>query len=250
MSSQTGHVHIGTSGWSYAHWAKGVFYPRGLKQGEWLPFLARTFDTVEVNSTFYRIPKPSIVERWRDITPSRFKFAVKLWRMITHQKKLDDCESQLRDFLDIYKLFESKRGPLLVQLPPTLQADFGKLNAFIDAIKDLSGKVRPKIVIEPRHESWFTDNLHQLLDRQRASLCVADMPKYSVEQPNDASFVYIRRHGPGGGYRGKYSETHIKNDAAHIRAWLKDGRDVYIYYNNDMQGYAVTNAKQLLDALA
>jgi uncharacterized protein YecE (DUF72 family) len=242
-----GKCHIGTSGWSYAHWAKGRFYPKGMKPGEWLRFFARHFDTVEINSSFYRLPKPDFVSRWRQVTGSRFRFAVKLWRRITHLKRLADCSRQLEDFFEIAGLLGPKRGPLLVQLPPSMRKDVARLDAFLTDLKKATGRSRWKVAVEFRNTDWLCKEIYELLNRHRVALCLADMERCPITEPNDVSFVYLRRHGPGGRYRGCYGAAHIAADADRIRGWLQAGREVFVYYNNDIDGHAVDNAHQLIE---
>ena len=244
-----GKCYIGTSGWSYVHWSKGRFYPKGLKQGDWLAFFARQFGTVEVNMSFYRLPKPEMIARWRHVTGSRFRFAVKLWRRITHEKRLADCHRELSDFFDVVNALGPKRGPLLVQLPPSMRREVSRLDTFLTDLKKSAGRSRWKIAVEFRNTDWLCEEVYALLDRQRAALCLADLPRCPVAEPNDASFVYVRRHGPGGGYRGCYTAKHITADADRIRGWLGAGKNVFVYYNNDIDGHAVDNARQLIEAV-
>lgn len=168
---QGGKCYIGTSGWSYAHWAKGRFYPRGLKQGEWLRFFAQHFGTVEINFSFYRIPTIDMVSRWRQVTRSRFRFAVKLWRRITHEKRLANCERELRDFLEVAGSLGPKRGPLLVQLPPSMRKDVARLDTFLTELKKSAGRSRWKVVVEFRNTDWFCEEVYELLNRRRAASC-------------------------------------------------------------------------------
>jgi uncharacterized protein YecE (DUF72 family) len=244
-----GTCYVGTSGWSYAHWAKGRFYPKGLKQGEWLSFLAARYATVEINSSFYRLPKPEFVARWRSVTPRRFRFAVKLWRRITHERRLAGCESELADFLKVTGELGPKRGPVLVQLPPSLRKDTDRLGTFLAVLKKTAGRTRWKVAVEFRNREWLSDEVGALLSRHQAALCLSDLPRCPVTEPNDAPFVYVRRHGPGGGYRGCYALEHIRADAERVGHWLAGGKDVYVYYNNDLDGHAVDNARQLTEAL-
>jgi uncharacterized protein YecE (DUF72 family) len=246
--AQGGRLYVGTSGWSYKHWAAGRFYPKGLKPGDWLAYLAQHFSTVEINSTFYRLPTETMVERWRDTVGQRFRFTVKLWRMITHQKKLVGCDEQLRRFLQVVGRFGVKRGPLLVQLPPSVHQDAPRLDAFLKQLHAAMGRRRWRITVEFRHSSWANPETTMLLNAHKAAFCLADMPRCPFTEPGDADFVYVRRHGPGGQYRGCYSEEHIAADAQRVTGWLAEGRDVYVYYNNDVGGHAVDNARQLLAA--
>jgi uncharacterized protein YecE (DUF72 family) len=248
---ERGTAWIGTSGWSYSHWARGRFYPNGLKPGQWLAFLAGHFNTVELNTSFYRPPRPEYIERWRDQVPGGsggFRFAIKLWRMITHRKKLFNCRDQLDSFIELFRPLgmARKRGPLLVQLPPSLRPGIDRLDAFLTNLKRSLGRMRWPVTVEFRHRDWICDETCEVLDRHGIAMCLADMPECPATEPNDgADFIYIRRHGPAGDYRGSYSEEQLQHDAKRIRAWLQDGRDVYIYYNNDAEGYAVDNARRL-----
>jgi uncharacterized protein YecE (DUF72 family) len=241
-------LYVGTSGWSYQHWAAGRFYTKGLKPGDWLAFLSQRFPTVEVNSTFYRLPRETSVDRWCKVTGRTFRFAVKLWRMITHRKKLVDCDEHLRDFFRIARGFGAKRGPLLVQLPPSLHKDVARLDAFLKRLRKAMGRLRWRVAVEFRHASWDDAETTALLDAHDAALCLADMPRCPFTEPGNVDFAYVRRHGPGGRYRGCYAEEHIADDADQIGAWLNAGKDVYVYYNNDIGGHAVDNARQLLTA--
>ncbi len=248
--AQPGKGYIGTSGWSYNDWAKGRFYPKGLKQGEWLRYFAERFGTVEVNASFYRLPRPEMITRWHSLTGSRFRFAVKLWRRITHLKRLADCRRELGDFFGVVAALGRKRGPLLVQLPPSLTKDVARLDTFLTDLKQTAKPARWKVTVEFRHPSWLCDEVYRLLDSHRVALCLADLPRCPITEPNDASFVYLRRHGPGGDYRGCYAPAQVAADASRVRRWLQDGRDVFVYYNNDIGGHAIDNARQLIDQVS
>jgi len=244
-----GRCFAGTSGWSYPHWAKGRFYPRGLKAGEWLAFYAQRFATVEVNSTFYRLPKIEFIQRWGEVTPDEFRFAVKLWRRITHEKRLVDCAAEIEQFLAGVEPLRGKLGPILVQLPPSLRPGLETLDAFLTDYRKIAGKTARPVAVEVRNTDWLIPAAYALLDRHGAALCLADSERLEIAEPNAAPFVYIRRHGPGGRYRGCYSPAALAADAAHIRQLLNESRDVYIYFNNDIGGHAVDNARDLIQAV-
>ena len=244
-----GKLQVGTSGWSYAHWAKGRFYPKGLKQTDWLSHFAQHFATVELNCSFYRLPKVDMVARWRAIAGPRFHFAVKLWRRITHEKRLVNCTRELKDFFAVVNAFGPKRGPLLVQLPPSMHKDVGRLQVFLADLRTAPGRLRWKTTIEFRHTDWLSRDVEALLNQQGVARCLADLSHCPITEPNEVDFVYVRRHGPGGPYRGCYSAEHIAEDARRIQTWLHAGRDVYVYYNNDTEGYAIDNARQLIEAV-
>lgn len=241
-----GKVYVGTSGWNYRDW-KGRFYPPALKPAEWLGYLARRFDTTEINTTFYRIPKVEFVRRWSQQVPGRFRFAVKLWRGITQYRKLADCREYLPSFFEaLAPLAVGQRGPLLVQLPPSLGKDLERLDAFLDEVREVTSPRRWRVAVEFRNPTWLCDETYALLDRQAAAIVLHDMQRAApVQRPNDVGFVYIRRHGPTGRYAGGYSSGQIKRDAASIARWSEAGKAVFIYYNNDVEGHAVTDAEQL-----
>ena len=237
---------IGTSGWSYSHWAGGRFYPKGLASRDWLRYYAGHFPTVEVNASFYRLPTEAMVARWAEVAPRGFTFAVKLWRRITHEKRLADCREPLEAYFRRVAPLRSHRGPLLVQLPPSFRRDDERLVAFLDELRSVLGRQRWRIAIEFRSRDWICPEVYELLTRRRVAVVLADWPRCEVRTPNDAPFVYIRRHGPGGRYRGCYSDEHLARDAEEIRGWLREGREVFAYFNNDVEGHAVDNARRLM----
>lgn len=241
---------IGTSGWNYKSW-RDVLYPSGLPQREWLSRFSEEFNTVELNNSFYRIPSKDSVKRWSDEAPRRFRFAVKLWRGITHFKKLKQCEEYVDRFLQVADLFDPRqRAPLLVQLPPNLNRDLERLGSFLDLLKSKTGRGW-KIAVEFRNEDWLSTDVYHLLDKHRAAICLHDMPgKAAVDNPNDASFVYFRRHGfHDGRYDGCYKDSQLQADAEAVQTWLDRGKTVFGYYNNDAHGYAVRNARALSSML-
>lgn len=242
-------AHIGTSGWNYRHW-RFVFYPKEIRQRDWLGYFSQEFDTVEVNNTFYRVPSTDTVSHWADVAPKRFRFAVKVWRGITHMKKLKDCREQLdKFFVAAAKLPTAQRAPLLVQLPPNQGKDTEKLATFLDDLKAATGRQRWKVAVEFRNEDWLCPEVYEILDRARAAICLHDMPPGDAALANDASFVYVRRHGPGGDYRGRYDDARIEADAQQMAKWLDEGRTVFVYFNNDAAGHAVADARRLRQRL-
>jgi len=246
---RTARAYIGTSGWNYRHW-RGRFYPQKLRQADWLPHFAARFDTVEVNNSFYRIPTPESVRDWAEQVPGRFRFAVKLWQGITHRKKLKDCRDRLERFFEpIAALPTEKRGPVLIQLPGNQGKDIEKLDAFLDDLKHATHPQRWKVAVEFRNPQWLCSEVYELLDRHHAAICLHDMKPADVTLPNDASIVYVRRHGPGGDYQGAYTDEQIENDAENIAHWTREGRTVFVYFNNDAEGNAVHDARRLQGVL-
>jgi len=200
--------------------------------------------------TFYRLSTAAMVTRWRSATTGDFRFAVKLWRRITHEKRLVDCAAPLAAFLDVAAELGPRAGPLLVQLPPSLRKDTRLLDRFLSELRQAGQAWAWRVAVEFRDPDWLTEPVYEVLDRHGAALCLADMPKCPITEPNNADFVYVRRHGPGGGYRGRYTTEHVRQDAERIRQWLGQNRDVYCYYNNDIDGHAVDNARQLKEMVA
>lgn len=239
---------IGTSGYSYEHWKNGVFYPKTTPTNEWLEFYSSIFNTVELNVTFYRLPKKEIFKAWYEKTPMDFKFSVKASRFITHIKRLKNCDEALNIFFKRTNLLRNKISCVLWQLPPKFKIDEERLANFIKNLKRFK-KIRQ--VFEFRHESWYTKKIFSLLKKNNISLCIADWPPFSVNGPITAKFVYIRKHGHEARlYDGCYSNTQLKKDATKIKNFIRDGKKVYIYFNNDAHGYAVKNAitlKKMLD---
>jgi uncharacterized protein YecE (DUF72 family) len=243
-------VYIGTSGWNYKHW-KERFYPAGLRQKDWFVFLAERFNTVEVNTSFYRIPKREVVEHWADIAPVDFKFAVKLWRGITHYKKLLNSGVYVENFLEVVEALPQRmRAPILIQLPPNQGKDVEKLRTFLHEFHQIAGKGW-RVAVEFRNPEWLSDDVYDVLNKASAAICLHDMEgRAATDRENDAPFVYVRRHGSGAGrYAGSYSAQQIASDAERIRAWAKAGKDVYVYYNNDIGGCAVMDGKALREAV-
>ena len=236
-------ILIGTSGWSYGHW-KGPFYPAALPAGGFLPFYAGRFCTVEINSSFYRLPEERTLARWRDSVPDSFVFAVKGSGFITHRKKLRDPQATLPPFFERIAVLGDKLGPVLFQLPPRWRFDPGRLAAFLGA---LSPDFR--YVFEFRDPSWFTREVRDELARHRAAFCIYELGGRHSPEEVTADFVYVRLHGPAGPYRGLYDAGTLARWAGKFRAWAAQGRRVHCYFDNDQEGFAARNALQLQEML-
>lgn len=244
-----GRIFIGTSGYVYPHW-RGRFYPEGIPQRAWLPFYAERFRTVELNNPFYRLPEARRFEAWREAAPWGFVFAVKASRYITHIKRLKQVGAPLRTFHSRAKRLGGTLGPILFQLPGNFRVDIERL----DALCAWLGRQRlipgVRAVLEVRHGSWLDPAVFQRLSAGNVALCLADWPELPVEGPLTADFVYLRRHGTGVRYGGSYPDSMLKADARRIRSWLGNGRDVYVYFNNDEDAFAVQNARRLADLVS
>jgi uncharacterized protein YecE (DUF72 family) len=236
-------ISIGCSGWNYGHWRDGVFYPSRCPAGRWLPFYAEHFDSVEVNATFYRLPRHDAVARWVEQTPADFVFAVKVSRYVTHVKRLREVEVHLPLLLQrITPLAAAgKLGPLLWQLPPTFTRDDERL---AEALAAFPRNLRH--AVEFRHESWFAPEPLSLLADHGVALVVADRPgSPGPERPEPAApFTFVRFHHGSRGRRGNYSDAELADWARTLRRWARRG-DVYAYFNNDWEGFAPRNAATL-----
>ena len=239
MEAKRGRCHVGTSGWSYDHW-HGPFYPPELRPGDRLAHYARHFASVEVNGTFYRLPGMAAVRQWVDDTPDGFVFSVKASRFITHMKKLKDPEASLPPFLDCIGGLGNKLGPVLFQLPPRWRVNLARLDAFLVALPN-----GLRTVFEFRDPSWLDDAVLTALAGHGAGFCIFDLAGTRTPAHVTAAFVYIRLHGPGGAYQGRYGHRRLAAWAADIDGWISEGRDVYCYFDNDEAGHAVADARTL-----
>ena len=230
-------VRIGCSGWNYDHWRNGVFYPRRCPARLWLDYYARHFDTVEVNATFYRLPKREVVANWVNTSPPGFLFAVKMSRYITHLKRLLDLDEGVRRFYErIDPLVRSpKFGPVLWQLPGTFPRDDERLRQALEQLPP------GRHCFEFRHESWFADEVYELLRSHGVALVIGDTPTRPFQTHElTADWTFIRFHHGTRGRNSNYSERELEEWAVRIEGWAARA-DVYAYFNNDWNGYAVRN---------
>jgi uncharacterized protein YecE (DUF72 family) len=233
-------LRIGTSGWAYEHWRGGIWYPADVKRGEELEYYARHFDSVEVNSSFYHVPRETTFRTWAQKTPGRFLFALKASRYITHRLKLKDAAEPLGLVMSRASLLGHKLGPVLFQLSPSYQLDLDRLGEFTALLpRD------KRFTFEFRHPSWFCDETYALLSSRNVALTIADTPEYPCAERMTADFVYVRLHGHEALYASNYSPEQLSEWAGKVRTWLGDGRDAYVYFDNDACAFAPRNALQL-----
>jgi uncharacterized protein YecE (DUF72 family) len=239
-----GAIRIGTSGWNYADW-RGTVYPKGLPARRWLEHYATLFDTVEVNSTFYRLAKPGAVEQWVRATPEDFTFAVKSSRYLTHMKRLRDMEQGIGRFYDaIAPLARSpKLGPVLWQLPEREQCDMERLAGALDALPE------GMHCFEFRHPSWFREEVFELLRWHGVALAIGDHPQRPW-QPwcLTTGWGFVRLHYGHRGRRGNYSDSELRELAERVAALAEEGA-IFVYFNNDWEAFAVRNALRLRELL-
>jgi uncharacterized protein YecE (DUF72 family) len=231
--------HIGTSGWHYADW-RGLFYPEDLPKWDWLSFYARQFSTVELNASFYRLPTEGAFKSWYKATPPDFLFTLKVSRFITHIKHLLDAGEAMAAFLSRARLLKEKLGPLLYQLPPGMSRNDERLESFLTILpREL------KHVFEFRNESWLDESVFTILRKHNAGFCVADMPGFTSPLIATTDFAYIRFHGSQSLYSSSYSDEELADWAKRIAHLARNLNSVYIYFNNDVAGYAIDNARTI-----
>ncbi|HZN71067.1 MAG TPA: DUF72 domain-containing protein [Micromonosporaceae bacterium] len=230
-------IVIGTSGWQYDDW-RGRLYPRYVPKRRWLEHYAGAFATVEVNNAFYRLPERTTFAGWRERTPDDFCVAVKLSRYLTHIRRLRDPAEPVARFLDRAEGLDGKLGPVLVQLPPTLRADVDSLDAVLRRFPSAVN-----VAVEPRHPSWWTDDIRRVLDRRGAALCWSDRRGRPITPLwRTAGFGYLRMHEGRAKPRPRYGRTALRSWAERIEAEYGAEPPVYVYFNNDPGGAAVLDA--------
>jgi uncharacterized protein YecE (DUF72 family) len=237
-------VRVGCSGWNYADWRERI-YPKGLPASKWLEHYATLFDTVEVNNTFYRLPRVEAVARWVEQSPPGFMFAVKASRYLTHVKRLRELGQGVeRFYAHIEPLARSpKMGPVLWQLPRTFKRDDERLAGALEALPP------GRHCFEFRHESWFVDETYELMRRHDAALVIGDHPQRPFQTHElTADWTFIRFHYGHRGRNGNYSDRELEEWAARIDGWRRSA-DVYAYFNNDWTGFAVRNGLRLEELL-
>lgn len=237
-------IRIGCSGFNYWDW-KGNFYPPDLPQRKWLEYYCTVFNTVELNVTFYRLPLTKTFVKWYKETPEDFAFSLKGSRFITHVKRLLEPEQPLELFFERASELKEKLKVVLWQFSPGFKIDVERFQNFLELLK----KYPVRSTLEFRHESWITDKVINLCKKYNVSMCMADWPKFIDDIAVTSDFVYIRRHGKGGSYATCYSEAELKKDARRLKNHLKNGKDVFIYFNNDYHGYAPKNARELMELI-
>jgi uncharacterized protein YecE (DUF72 family) len=234
-----GTIHIGTSGWHYASWV-GPFYPPGTRAADFLATYARTFHTVEVNNTFYRLPARATFVAWREQTPPGFVFACKASRYLTHLKKLTAPPAAVRRFFRRIAGLGPRLGPVLFQLPPRWGVDPARLERVLRLLP-----ARRRCAFEFRDRSWFTPTVYDMLERHGVACCVYDLGGWRSPEVLTAEFAYVRLHGPAAPYAGRYDGRTLTAWARRLRRWAADGRDVYCYFDNDQHGHAPRDARRL-----
>ena len=217
------HLHLGTSGWSYPEW-KGKFYPAKIAGDDMLPFYARHFDAVELNNSFYRLPKPEAMAKWRDAVPDGFRFAIKAPRQITHIRRLKDVAEPVQRFLEVAAGMAGRVGPILFQLPPNMKADLERLAALLALLPKAQ-----QVAFEFRHESWLEPPVFDVLREHDAALCLAEPDEAVAPLLPASGFVYLRLR------KTDYTDAELAAWRAKLDALVADGRDVYCFFKHESQ---------------
>jgi uncharacterized protein YecE (DUF72 family) len=232
-------IRIGCSGWMYRHW-RGAFYPETCAVKHWFAHYAEHFGTVEINNSFYRLPKAEAVDGWREQAPPGFCYAIKANRYLTQAKKLKECAEPLERMMRAFRHLGGTLGPILYQLPPRLKLNLERLEDFLKlAPRDVTN------VFEFRDKSWYAPETLTLLDRYGASFCAHDMPGSASPREAVGPIAYVRFHGGEGKYWGRYSDECLLDWTDWMVAEARAGRPVWAYFNNDAEAHAVHDALTL-----
>lgn len=237
-------IHIGTSGWSYRHW-KARFY-KNTPARDWLSFYAQHLNSMEINGTFYRLQNPNTFNKWYSATPDNFCFSLKANRYLTHTKKLLEPESSINLEREHALYLDDKLKVVLWQLPANFLKNISRLEKFINALTTWQ-EVRH--TIEFRHKSWFDIDIKNMLAENNIAICQSDAVDWPLWSEISTNLVYIRLHGHKETYISSYSTTLLHSWAKKIHQWLKEKKQVYVYFDNDAYAHAPLNAMQLTEML-
>jgi len=240
----TAEIRIGTSGWYYKHWRE-KFYEADIAPADMLSFYVQHFNTVEINNTFYALPSLKTAQNWKEKTPANFLFAVKGSRFLTHLKRLLDTKEGLDKFMAVVETLGPKAGPVLFQLPPRWKANPERLENFVQALPSNHGPY----VFEFRDPSWFCREIYNILRRNNIALCITNRNNEDSAVEITADFTYIRFHGGDPATRGNYTSETLQRWTKMLNGWRSELKKIYIYFNNDWEGYAIENAFQLRQLL-
>jgi uncharacterized protein YecE (DUF72 family) len=237
-------IRIGTSGWTYDGW-RGPFYPKEVPKKDWLAWYGRRFQTAEINGSFYRTPSLEAVRAWRDHTPAHFVFAWKASKFITHWKRLSEKSANSIQLMETrLEALSPKVGVVLFQLPPQFAKQRERLASFLDMLPR-----RYLYAFEFRHQSWYEDDVLDLLREHDVALCLSDHHDAPAPWEVTARHVYVRGHGPDGRYRDNYPDQTLRAWARHIAKWRRQRRTVFVYFDNDQKSAAPADARRLMAVL-
>jgi len=235
----SGKIHIGTSGWSYKHWI-GNFYPADMKAKDHFEHFKKFYTTVELNNPFYHLPPKQTFINWKNNVPDDFVYAVKASRYITHMKKLKDPAESIANFMANVIGLEEKLAVILFQLPPGWQLNLERLEEFFEKLPK-----GHRYTVEFRNHTWYHEQVYNLLRQYNIAFCIYELEGHMSPIEVTSNFVYVRLHGPGGKYQGSYSEEALQWWAGKCKEWSQQGKDVFVYFDNDQGGYAAFNGIRL-----
>ena len=235
----TARVRVGTSGWVYRGWRAHLYGDEPMRR--WLHVASRALDSIEINGSFYTQIAPATYARWRDETPPDFRFALKGHRFVTHYKRLGDCRDSIVRLRDQAAGLGDKLAAIVWQLPSTFTIDLARLDGFLAALRAWPARH----AFEPRHASWFVPPVAARLRAANVAVCWSDAPDFPMWRAVTADFVYVRLHGHTRKYASCYAPRALAAWAAQARAWRRGGRDAFVYFDNDAEGHAVGNARDL-----
>jgi uncharacterized protein YecE (DUF72 family) len=244
-------IYVGTSGFLYAHWNNGVFYPPRTKDR--MTYAFSKMNVLEINSTFYSMARPERIAAWAQAMPPETKLILKGPQSVTHRRRLKlHSDGPAKQGLDLMKYFiegylhipEASRGPALLQLPGSMEIDLSRL----EPVLELFAASSLKVALEVRHASWFQDDCLRLLERYNAALVASDWVEFATPLLTTADFVYVRRHGPTSMYDSLYSEEALQADIEILRAQAV--KEAYVLFNNDIHGYAPRNVMEMIQLIA
>lgn len=235
--------YVGTSGWHYRHW-RGVFYPAELSPRQWLAYFCRFFPTAELNATFYRLPKPETFAAWAAGTPPEFVFSVKASRLITHYRRLAEAAEAVAAFYAHLEPLRPKAAAVLYQLPPSFACDLDRLESFLKQVP-----AEPKPVFEFRHRSWFSPATYAVLEAAGAAFCITDLAGLDCPAVATGGLIYLRLHGQPRPYSGTYTDEQLDAWASELARLSEAAGLGLVYFNNDVGGHAVFDARRLMRRL-
>ncbi|MDJ1468996.1 DUF72 domain-containing protein [Xanthocytophaga flava] len=235
-------LYIGTSGWSY-RW-KELFYPLDLASSNYLPYYATRFNSTEINSSFYHFTMIKTIEKWLQSTPTSFRFAAKLHQEITHKRKFVDCAQSLEKFMSRYQLMGNRLGPVLIQLASSFHFDKSLTEDFFSLLRE-KYPTQP-FALEVRHKSWFAeDSLDLMRDREISFVISSGGKRFPGLEIATTNTVYMRLHGDEVLYSSSYSDEKLEKYALMIKDWLLDGKEIWVFFNNTIQGHAIKDSRRL-----
>ncbi len=241
------HFNLGTSGWSYP-WQE-IFYPPGLRSAEYLAYYATVFNCTEINSSFYHYTMAKTIEKWLAETPASFRFAPKLNREITHERKFMDVQEPLEKFMSRYLLMGARLGPVLIQIAASFRYNQAIAEQFFGRLRDQYPE--QAFAFEARHMSWFSDEALELLQEHNIGFVIATSGgRFPGLETVTANTVYLRLHGDAKLYDSNYSEENLEKYAFMIKDWLEEDKEVWVFFNNTMRGQAITDSGRLREMLA